>query len=410
MASLFDLLTKRLVEVWKRPRAPGSRRSYRCICQRPVFFRNSMCLACKTPLGYECELGRLVPLAPGPEAGLWRLADDVADGKPGSPAALYRRCGNFDSAAGCNWLVPAAAEGSSPALCVACRLNHTIPDLSNPENRVLWQRIEGAKRRLVSQLVSLGLPVASRETEDPQHGLMFDFLRAPPGGPPVTTGHANGLITLDIEEADDVRREHRRTQLHEPYRTLLGHLRHEVGHYYWQRLVVDTPWIEGFRALFGDERANYAAALKKHYKHGARPDWANFHVTSYASVHPWEDWAETWAHYLHMVDTVDTALSFGLDAEEVEIEVEPFGTDALWRADAPGADDFLEFLNSWVELTNVLNELSRSMGQPDFYPFVLPRAAVAKLQLIHCVVTGARPEAAPQPSLASAQAPVAPAA
>jgi hypothetical protein len=405
MASLFDLLTKRLVEVWKRPRAPGSGRAYRCICQRPVFFRNSMCLACKTPLGYESELGRLAPLAPGPEPRLWTLADG-ADGK-GSPDALYRYCGNFDSAAGCNWLVPVGADGKSPALCVACRLNRTIPDLSYPENGMLWERIEAAKRRLVSQLLALGLPVASRETEDPERGLMFDFLRAPPGGPPVMTGHADGLITLDIEEADDVRREHRRTQLHEPYRTLLGHLRHEIGHYYWQRLVVDSPWIEGFRELFGDERADYAAALDKHYREGPPPDWANFHVTSYASVHPWEDWAETWAHYLHMVDTVDTALSFGLDAEEVEIEVEPFGADALWRTDVPGANDFLEFLNSWVELTNVLNELSRSMGQPDFYPFVLPRAAVAKLQFIHCVVTGTRHEAGASAPAAASASPVA---
>jgi len=406
MPSLFDLLTKRLVEAWKRPRAPGSGRAYRCICQRPVFFRNSICLACKTPLGYECELGRIAPLVPGTQPGTWRLAD-IADSRPGSPDALYRRCGNFESAAGCNWLVPVEADGKSAELCVACRLNRTIPDLSNPENRVLWQRIEAAKRRLVSQLISLGLPVASRETEDPERGLMFDFLRAPPGGPPVMTGHVNGLITLDIEEADDVRREHRRTQLHEPYRTLLGHLRHEVGHYYWERLIVATPWIDGFRELFGDERADYAAALKKHYAQGPRLDWANFHVTSYASVHPWEDWAETWAHYLHMVDTVDTALSFGLDAEEVEIEVEPFRPDALWRPDLRGASEFLEFLNSWVELTNLLNELSRSMGQPDFYPFVLPRAAVAKLQFIHGVVTGGPPpeaEQAPPPVPAAVHA------
>jgi hypothetical protein len=210
------------------------------------------------------------------------------------------------------------------------------------------------------------------------------------------TGHANGLITLDIDEADDVRREQLRTSLHEPYRTLLGHLRHEVGHYYWDRLVDNTPWIDAYRELFGDERVDYTAALKKHYEYGPRADWANHHVSSYASVHPWEDWAETWAHYLHMVDTVDTALSFGIDAEEVEIEAEPFKSDALWKPDDAGAQDFLDFLNSWVELTNVLNELSRSMGQPDFYPFVLPRAAVAKLQFIHNVVRDARRESKAQ--------------
>jgi hypothetical protein len=191
--------------------------------------------------------------------------------------------------------------------------------------------------------------------------------------------------------------------LHEPYRTLLGHFRHEVGHYYWDRLVEGSCWQEPFRELFGDERADYAAALRANYEVGPRPDWALFHVSGYASSHPWEDWAETWAQYLHMVDIVDTALSFGLDTAHVEIETEPFDAAALWRPDWPDATDFLHFFNTWVQLTHMLNEMSRSMGQPDFYPFVLPRAAVAKLQLIHMVVGDAPCPAAP-PRAAAAPA------
>jgi hypothetical protein len=343
-------------------------RSYHCaVCAHSVFFRNSRCLTCGSELGYDCRLGRIVTLV-------------------GATAALYRRCANFRTAAACNWLVEA---GDTAPRCVACRLNRTIPDLSRDDNALLWQRIEVAKRRLVSQLVLLGLPVATRLGEDPQRGLAFDLLRASPGGPPIVTGHAGGIITLDIEEADDARREAVRAAMGEPYRTLLGHFRHEIGHYYWQRLVQGTRWLEPFRALFGDERADYAAALYANAEQGPRVVWSAQHVSAYASIHPWEDWAETWAHYLHMLDVVHTALGFGLDAAGVTMQGRPFGRESLWRADVSDADDFLGFVNAWVRLTCVLNEMSQSMGQPEFYPFVLPHAAVAKLQFIPCVVRDA---------------------
>lgn len=247
-----------------------------------------------------------------------------------------------------------------------------------------------AKRRLVSQLLALGLPVKSKVDEDEKHGLMFDFLRSPENGPRVLTGHADGLITVNIEEADSVQREKMRLELHEPYRTLLGHFRHEVGHYYWNRLILNGPWLEPFRTLFGDERADYAAALKANYENGPPADWADRYISSYASTHPWEDWAETWAHYLHMIDSLGTALGFGLDAEDIEAIIEPFERDALYAPDDTGADGFLSLLNSWIEMTMVLNELARSMGQPDFYPFVMSKAAVAKLQFVHMVVEESR--------------------
>ena len=203
------------------------------------------------------------------------------------------------------------------------------------------------------------------------------------------TGHANGLITLNVEEADDAKREKMRHELGERYRTLLGHFRHEVGHYYWDRLVLDSPWLEPFRTLFGDERADYAAALKANYANGPPADWADRYISSYASAHPWEDWAETWAHYLHVVDSLGTALGFGLDADDIEGIVQPFERDALYAPDEAGAEGFLSLINSWVEMTVVLNELARSMGEPDFYPFVMSKPVVAKLQFVHLIVEDA---------------------
>jgi hypothetical protein len=270
--------------------------------------------------------------------------------------------------------------------CISCRLNRTIPDLADADNRRYWGAIENAKRRLVSQLLALGVPVKSKVSEDPEHGVAFDLLRLPPGGPRVMTGHASGLITLNVEEADDAKREKIRHALHEPYRTLVGHFRHEIGHYYWDRLVAGTVWHEPCRALFGDERADYAAALKANYERGPPPDWATRYISSYASTHPWEDWAESWAHYLHLLDSLDTALGFGFTCENVEAEVEQFTLADLYAPDHPNAERTLTLVNSWVLLTTVLNELAHSMGQPDFYPFVMSRVVLRKLHFIYLVV------------------------
>ena len=367
--------------LFKRRKSATTRsRSYTCQCGKPVFFRNSACLSCGAQLGYDPELTTLIALEEGDTPGSL-----VRHGDTGGKH--YQRCANFDTAAGCNWLLP---HGSTEPLCRACCVNRTIPDQSDPQNQMLWGRIELAKRRLMSQLLDLGLPALSKEKEDPEHGLAFDFLRALPDEPPVMTGHANGVITLNVEEADDAVREKVRAAMHEPYRTLLGHLRHEVGHYYWDRLIWDSPWLDDFRTLFGDERESYADALKRHYDNGAPADWDQRFVSTYASSHPWEDWAETWAHYLHIEDTLVTALSFGLGAGDVEIDTEPFTKDVLWQPDVAGASEFLELVNAWVELTGVLNELSRSMGVHDMYPFVLNQSVLTKLHFIHCVVREAR--------------------
>ncbi len=380
MTSLFDSLFEELKSFWKKPHAPRSKRAFRCDCERPIFFLNSQCLGCEAQLGYEPMLGELRTLQPGEAPETWQLTGD------NTTQCDYRRCSSFNSPAGCNWLV--RVDDASP-LCLACRLNRTLPNLDDSDNQRYWRSIEAAKRRLVSQLLALELPVEAK-TENPEQGLAFDILRSPHEGPKVLTGHDNGLITLNAEEADDVKREEIRTTLHEPYRTLLGHFRHEIGHYYWDRLIWNTAWLEPFRALFGDERADYPAALKANYENGPPPDWADRYISSYASTHPWEDWAETWAHYLHIVDSLDTAIAHGLDAEDIDLEIEPFTQDDLYDPDAPNGEYILFFLNSWIEMITVLNEMARSLGQPDFYPFVMPRAVVKKLHFVSLVVNDAR--------------------
>jgi hypothetical protein len=380
MDPLDERVGRELEANW-HARAPGRQgRAYRCRCGRLVFFRNSQCLGCGAALGYAPDRGEVRSLAPAATRAAW-----VLDGVDG--ARRYRRCANFETAAGCNWLV---AERDGNALCISCRLTRTIPDQDIPEHRQWWRALEVAKRRMVSQLLALELPVRAKDGEDPERGLAFDLLRSPPGGPRVLTGHAGGVITLNVEEADDARREAVRLALHEPYRTLLGHFRHEVGHYYWDRLVAGTSWLAPYRELFGDERADYAAALRANYEQGPPPDWRDRFVTSYASSHPWEDWAESWAHYLHVLDSLETALGFGLSALDLDTDTEPFVRADLWAPDDPGAAQFLFSTNSWIELTTVLNELSHSMGEPDFYPFVLSRSALRKLQFVQMVISGSR--------------------
>jgi hypothetical protein len=269
-----------------------------------------------------------------------------------------------------------AADDTDP-WCLSCRLTRVIPDLSQPGHREQLGRIEQAKRRLLYTLYQLGLPVQGRAA-DAEHGLEFQFRADPPaGGDKVLTGHNSGVITLNVVEADDAERERRRSELHEPYRTLLGHLRHEIGHYYWDILVQDSARLDACRSLFGDEREDYSTALQQHYAHGPPADWQQRFVSAYASSHPWEDWAETWAHYLHMMDTLDTAAASGLMPQ---------------RGDRGFLDEGFDSLASdWLALTCVLNNLNRSMGMPDAYPFVLSSPALAKLEFVHAICNGVRP-------------------
>jgi hypothetical protein len=341
-------------------------------CGNLLHFENTICLRCGTPLGFLPDVMTLSAYDVQPDGTLAALAE---------PGPQFLACGNAQSG-GCNWLIHA---DSSRSLCEACELNRTIPDLDLPENVERWRAIESAKRRLIYALMRLRLPLTSQR-EDKEHGLAFDFLADAPDQP-VMTGHDDGLITINIAEADSAERERRRIELGEPYRTLLGHLRHEVGHYYWDLLVKEGGQLFAARAVFGDEREDYGEALQRHYQNGAPPDWQNAHVSSYATMHPWEDFAETWTHYLHMIDTLDTASSFGMaiepearsdDEANAEVTFDPYDTA-----------DFDKLVEAWIPLTVAVNSLNRSMGQLDLYPFALSQPAIAKLGFIHDLVRGA---------------------
>ncbi|MEK6367938.1 MAG: putative zinc-binding metallopeptidase [Burkholderia gladioli] len=347
-------------------------------CGQLVFFENVRCERCEAPLGYLPEVGEVGAFEIDASSGQWRSLHPSVAGQ------LYRPCHNYSVENVCNWMVPADSPAS---YCESCALTETIPDLSNPDNRPLWYRTEAAKRRLVYTLTMLGLPVESRLLA-PERGMSFAF-KAATESEPVMTGHANGLITLNLAEADDAERERVRAAMHEPYRTLVGHFRHEIGHYYFDRLIVGSAWQEAFRERFGDERADYQAALDAHYQNGAPAGWEDSYISEYASMHPWEDWAETWAHYLHMVDTLDTANACGLVLDPDD--------DSLPHLDDQTSVDEASFGNlmrRWFPLTYALNSLNRSMGVADAYPFALSPAVVAKLRFVHQVISATR-EAAP---------------
>jgi hypothetical protein len=290
----------------------------------------------------------------------------------------YRLCANSIEHGVCNWLIP---QGDANPLCEACRLNDVVPNLSTPDALQAWARLEQAKRRVIYTLLELDLPIESR-SERPESGLSFSFMADDSTGK-VFTGHSDGLITINIAEADDPFREKLRKDLKETYRTLLGHFRHEIGHYYWDRLVKDSQWLAVFRGLFGDEQLEYQKAVERHYSEGAPKDWPEHFVSAYATMHPWEDWAETWAHYLHMVDTLGTARSYGL-----VIRPKPIGGSAQGSVSARQVDfeDFDDLAGSWMPLTLALNSLNRSMGHTDAYPFVLTPDVVRKLRFVHDVV------------------------
>jgi hypothetical protein len=239
----------------------------------------------------------------------------------------------------------------------------------------LWRRLESAKRRWIYGLLRLGLPLVDR-TEDPQRGLLLD-VKLPEGDEAVLTGHADGVITINLLEADPVKLEETRKAFREKYRTLLGHLRHESGHYYWMRLVENSAFLEPCRAVFGDDREDYQAALSRHYGGEPRAGWQDSFVSSYATAHPWEDWAETWAHYLHVVDGLETARSFGL----IPLAKAPEPTEV-----PASREEFNRMVDAWAQLAVAMNGLNRSLGLPDPYPFPLTEAIRHKLAFVHRVV------------------------
>jgi hypothetical protein len=340
---------------------------FNCSCGTEIFFENNHCAVCGQLLGFEPQRLMLLPLR----------AEEDGHGYFSASGQRYRFC-ELQQDQGCNWLIPAQDNNRQ---CVSCRTTRTIPTQTLPRNRLRWQRLEQTKRRALYMPFRLGLPLNiigtnadeySIQTILGQPPLLFDFLEDQRSNPDVMeefiySGHNNGVITVNAAEAEDSFRATNRELMNELYRTLLGHFRHELGHYYG--LLLDEGALVEFRQLFGDERADYQAALSHYYEEGARADWLQGHISAYASAHPLEDWAETWAHYLHIRDTLETAVAYKLIDE-------PLGKNSFELA-----------LTDWGKLTVMLNALNRSMGVDDAYPFVITDVIRRKLGFIDRLVT-----------------------
>lgn len=341
-------------------------------CGSTLFFENRTCETCGHALGYLPDLATLSALVASGDA-FTALAE---------PWGRYRLCDNarYDV---CNWLVDARAREQ---FCAACRHNRIIPGIAAVASMERWRRLEWAKHRLFYSLIRLGIPLSNR-LDDPSDGLVFDFLEERPGHR-VMTGHDNGVITISANEADDGVRETVRHQMHESYRTLLGHFRHETGHWIWDRLVRDRGRLDECRALFGDDRSNYQTALRRHYGDGPPADWPRYAISAYASAHPWEDFAETWAHYLHIMDTLETGCAFGISVHPTTSTSGDLSTEVT--LDPYDTDDFDRLLAGWLPLVFAVNSLNRSMGMPDLYPFVIGDTVRRKLAFMHRIARGTR--------------------
>ncbi len=344
-------------------------------CSALLYLNNVACLHCSAVVGYVVEERTLGAFSRDSDGALQRYVERQH---------VWRHCDNATTAITCNWLI---RDDDPWSTCRACRLTASVPDQSIGENRKALHDLEEAKRSWLSSVLDLHLPISSQQ-EDAQRGLAFHFLRQLDASRPVLTGHDAGDITINAIESDPVQRERCKLDLHEPYRTLLGHFRHESGHYYWDLLVKDSLLIEPFRALFGDERQDYAQALEKHYQDGPPANWQQGYVSAYATMHPWEDWAETWAHYLHMVDLVSTGHAWQLNIGAWD----PATVAASVPDEVRLSLEFIALMDRWTPLTLVANSLSRSLGHADAYPFAMPYAALRKMQFVHDVIRPFNPD------------------
>ena len=365
-------------------------KNFPCGCNQGamLFFDSVSCTVCGRMVGYGPDVMRVYSFDLVEPPNLWRPLADTS--------TQYRRCHNYHAEQVCNWMVPAS---DPEPFCRACRLNGIIPDLSPPHHHEYWARLETAKRRTLHTLLELGLPIASKR-EDPSSGLQFlfltdkdsgsEFTRPLAGLDPIYTGHNEGDITINLAEADEVARTRTRIRLREDYRTLVGHFRHETGHYFWFMLIAsDNDRLQQFRTLFGDEQENYRLALQNYYQNGAQGNWSSTYLTAYSTMHPWEDWAETWAHYLHMVDTLDTAEAFELHLGGARIPTVPLPHES-GAASIDIANDFSTLISDWMRLAVGINALNRSMGLPDAYPFVLREPVRQKIEFIHRIIVEER--------------------
>jgi hypothetical protein len=341
-------------------------------CGQTVYFDNRFCVRCERKLAF-CPTNINVEALDLGSDGLYRLTSN--------PQRAAKLCFNSENDI-CNWL---ADDGSANGFCQACEHNRFVPDVSTEAGINQWRKLSQAQRHMYYSLLRLGLPRPTRQ-QDPSGGLVFDFLIdevQQDGTVQVAmTGHDEGVIAIRAAEADDNTRENIKDQMNEHYRTMLGHFRHEMGHFIWNKLVRDAGKLDECRAVFGDEREDYAEALTRNYAEGPRFDWQQCYISSYASIHPWEDFAECFAHYLHIVDTLETAHSFGIkinpedhDDISTELAFDPYRVKSAAR-----------IVSAWVPLTVALNSMQRSMGEKDLYPFVLSPVVMDKLEYMHRLI------------------------
>lgn len=366
-------------------------KTFQCKCSNTVFYENTRCVCCGSELGWCPSCKRITSLLPDEAGSHFRC------GNPDCNEVLAK-CQNYSEHQVCNHCIADPSDPERPeGLCDYCEFNDTIPDLTVPGNREMWKRLEEAKRRLLYTLDLLYLPYGkSLQADLPR--LNFDFKADPVGKPDqwwwslgkeerVYTGHAGGKITINLREADTVEREKARVLFQEAHRTVIGHFRHEIAHYYWELLVKDSCEDE-FKAVFGDhENPTYAASQKIYYKDGPGPDWQSRFVSSYAAMHPWEDFAETFATYLDMVSVLDTAMN---------MNVQP--------SCDPAQSGLAEMVSNYIRLGVLLNEMNRAMGLIDYVPEILVPPVVVKMQFIHDLIRNAsdsQPTPLPPPQVAT---------
>jgi hypothetical protein len=346
-------------------------RAFACpVCNAFTPFDSDGCAECGTTLGFHLATKSMLPITDGVVA---------LDGRQ------WVRCTQHETLA-CNWLAPAEQTAFERGRCLAHSLIRREPDADDTLAREKLVPTAAALRRLVYQLHDIGLPIDPFWRQD--GGLAFDLLSSYTTGERVIIGHAGGVITIDLVESLDDYRESLRVRLGEPYRTMLGHFRHEVGHYY-QHVLVETgfgakEYLDECRTLFGDERASYKDAIARHYEFGPPAGWSETFISEYATMHPWEDFAECFAHYLHIADTIDTSREAGmvLHADLVRFAAPRDIVPLESYDDVP----IERMLFDWRWMSLFFNRVNTAMGKNPLYPFEIPRAVAGKLGFIHRVI------------------------
>ncbi len=352
-------------------------------CGHPVYFENTICNHCGSALGLVTDSLQMLAFGPQQSDGLWPPLM-ARPGAAGADSALnglttphWRPCVRRITADLCNWMVPASSAGPR---CLACELTDPASAITLAAS-AQRAKAELEKRRLLYTLFTLRLPLRPKAYADDLHGLAFRWL-APGDAQTALTAHANGLVSLNLQEVDDVHRESARVQFGESQRTVLGHLRHEVSHHLYQRFVSGTRFMEPFRLHFGDERQDYAQALQRYYANGPISNWRDWTISAYAGSHPWEDWAETCAHYLLIIDAVETAAAWGLRLHPTLRGAEP----ATPQMPQVGRSMQALLFDDWMPVARFLNAMSRSIGISDSYPYSVPQPLLGKLRFVHEVM------------------------